>query len=74
VHLSAHQENAGVLPTACDRGRVNGCAKSQLGNANDANDGARGNPIDVVSGKGNENENVPNARASAVDAKDEAMG
>lgn len=73
MHLSARQENAGVLPTACDHGRVNGCAKSQLGNANDANDGGWGNPIDVVSGKENENENVANASASVVDAKDEAM-
>lgn len=73
MHLSARQENAGVLPTACDRGRVNGCAKSRHGIANDANDGGWANPIDVVSGKENENENVESASASAVDANYEAM-
>jgi hypothetical protein len=51
---------------------VNGCAKSQHGIANDANDGGWANPIDVVSGKENENENVESASASAVDANDEA--
>jgi hypothetical protein len=73
VHLSARQESAGVLPTACDRGRANGCAKNRHGTANGANDGGWANLSDVVTGKENENENVASASASAVDAKDEEV-
>jgi hypothetical protein len=59
-----------MLPTTCDRGRVNGYAKSRHGIANDANDGGRAKPSDAVSEKGNENESAVSASASAVDAKD----
>ena len=60
-----------MLLTACDRGRVNGCAKSRHGIANGANDGGWAKPSDAVNGKENENASVANANASAVDAKDE---
>ena len=67
----AHRESAAMLPTTCDRGRVNGCAKSRHGIANGANDGGQAKPSDVVSETGNENENAVSASASVVDAKDE---
>jgi hypothetical protein len=59
-----------VLPTACDHGRGNGCAKSHRGIANGANDGGWANLSDAVSGNQNESESAANANANAVDAKD----
>ena len=61
-----------MLPTTCDRGRVNGYAKSRHGIANGANDGGWAKPSDAaVSEKGNENESAVSASESAVDAKDD---
>jgi len=51
---------------------VNGYAKSRHEIANGANDGDWAKPSDAVNEKGNENESVVSASASAVYAKDEA--
>jgi hypothetical protein len=60
-----------MLPTTCDRGRVNGyAAKSRHGIANAANGGGRAKPSDAVSESGKENESEVSASASDVDAKD----
>ncbi len=61
-----------MLLMTCDRGRVNGYAKSRHEIANGANDGDWAKPSDAVNEKGNENESVVSASASAVYAKDEA--
>jgi len=67
AHLLAHRESAEVLPTACDRGRVNGCEKSHRASGNGANVGGWAKLNDAVSGNGSENESE--ASASAGDAK-----
>jgi hypothetical protein len=59
-----------MLPTTCDRDRVNGYAKSRHGIANGANGGGWAKPSDAVSEKGNESESAVSATATAVDAKD----
>ena len=71
MHLSAHRESGAMLPTTCDRGRVNGYAKSRHGIANGATDDGRARRSDAVSEQENENESGVNVSASAVDAKDE---
>jgi|HubBroStandDraft_5_1064220.scaffolds.fasta_scaffold103923_1 hypothetical protein len=60
-----------MLPTTCDRGRVNGYAKNRHGIANGVNDGGWAKLSDAVSEKGSENESAVNASASTVDANDE---
>ena len=59
-----------MLPTTCDRGRVNGYAKSRHGIANGANDGGRVKQIDAVIERGNVNVSAVSASATDVDAKD----
>ena len=60
-----------MLPTTCDRARVNDYAKRCHGIANGANDGGWAKPSGAVSEKGNENESAVSASASAVDARNE---
>jgi hypothetical protein len=60
-----------MLPMICDRGRVNGYAKSRHATASGANDGGWATLSDALSEKETENESAVSASASAVDAENE---
>jgi len=59
----------GLLPIACDRGRVSGCEKSRRASGNAVNADGWVKPNDAVNE--NENESESGVNASAGDAKKE---